>query len=188
MFKPIPEFPEYSISEDGEVYSSISKRRLSIRTNTTGYKYFSVDNGNKNILLSRALARVFLDLPSIYSELEVDHIDRDKSNNSLDNLQVLTKAEHIDKTVRDKGLTRHAVQSVCKVCGIPITQTAKFCRSHYILDISSNHIRIEDIEYWVKEYSWVRAGKELGMSDNGLRKYYKRITGKDPKQLKFKGS
>lgn len=180
-FKEIPEYPNYLISPQGEVYSLISNRLLSISTNTTGYKYFRVENGTKNLLLSRVLARVYKDLPSLDSKLEVDHDDRDKNNNDLDNLIVRTKEEHIAKTVLERGFIIQT-ESFCSSCGVKITKGAQYCREHY--KTVKSDITVEQIEYWVKNYSWVRASKELGLSDNGLRKRYKALTGKDPKNIK----
>lgn len=45
-------------------------------------------------------------------------------------------------------------------------------------------ISAEEIEYWVTNFSWTRASKELGLSDNGLRKRYTKLTGNSPKSLK----
>ncbi|UGO55733.1 putative HNH endonuclease [Escherichia phage JLBYU43] len=183
-FKEIPEYPDYLISREGRVYSKISNKLLSIRTNTTGYKYFGVENGTKNILLSRALARVYKDLPSLTSDLEVDHDDTDISNNDLDNLIVRSKLDHYEKTCFDRGISPPK-QSFCKVCGIRIAGKSTYCLKHYSESkVKDNSVSAEQIEYWVSNYSWVRAAKELGYSDNGLRKRYKALTGKDPKSIK----
>ena len=182
-FKEIPEYPNYLISPIGEVYSKLSNKLLSIRTNTTGYKYFGVEGGTKNILLSRALARVYKNLPSLDSDLEVDHDDTDISNNELDNLIVRSKQEHYEKTCIDRGISLPK-PSFCKVCGIKIASKSIYCLKHYSeTKVKDIDITAEQIEYWVSKYSWVRAAKELGYSDNGLRKRYKALTGKDPKSI-----
>lgn len=183
-FKEIPEYPNYLISPKGEVYSRVSNKLLSIRTNTTGYKYFGVESGTKNVLLSRALARVYKDLPSLDSDFEVDHDDTDITNNDLDNLIVRSKQEHYEKTCIDRGVSAPK-QSFCKVCGIKIAGKSTYCLKHYSeTKVKNDTITAEQIEYWVNNYSWVRAAKELGYSDNGLRKRYKSLTGKDPKSIK----
>lgn len=48
-------------------------------------------------------------------------------------------------------------------------------------------ISAEEIEYWVLNFSWTRASKELGLSDNGLRKRYTKLTGLNPKTIKDRG-
>lgn len=181
-FVSIPEYQDYLISPSGEVYSTKSSRLLSISTNTSGYKYITVrkDNKSKNLLLHRVLAAQFLKL-DLFSNLEVDHRDCNKLNNSLDNLQILTKDEHIIKTIEERGL-RVRQQEYCS-CGTIKTFGAKVCSSCQSKPIVSETIEQAQIEYWVTKFSWVRAQKELGMSDTGLRKRYRQLTGKDPKCL-----
>lgn len=78
----------------------------------------------------------------------------------------------------------------CKNCNKeykPSKSTQKFCSVTCSTNYSrknSHHITAELIEYWVRKYSWTRASKELGLSDNGLRKKYKMLTGLNPKDIK----
>lgn len=181
-FVQIPEYCGYFISPEGEVYSTKSNRLLKIFTNTSGYRYITVrkDNKSKNLLLHRVLAAQFLGL-DLLCDLEVDHKDCDKLNNSLGNLQILTKPEHIIKTIEERGL-RVRQQEYCS-CGTIKTFGAKVCSSCQSKPIVSETIEQAQIEYWVTKFSWVRAQKELGMSDTGLKKRYRQLTGKDPKCL-----
>jgi len=171
-YKEIPEHPEYLVSPSGKVYSTKSNRLLSVSKQSAGYFRFAVRKDNKTVflLLHRVLARVFGSLPSLDSELEVDHDDGDKENIALDNLVVRTKEEHRIKTTISLG----------RVVGGKRKQERKFpdCERY-----GGDNITSEEIEYWVSNYSWVRASKELGLTDNGLRKRYKRLTGKCPKSI-----
>lgn len=179
--KAIPEYPEYFITENGEVYSTKVNRNLSIQLNTSGYPFFTIQDGgkSKHLLLHRVLARVYKNLPSLDSDLEVDHDDRNKLNFTLNNLIVRTKAEHIEKTIEERGLVIGG--NSCPTCGKRIKSTAKTCREHQ--PKANPEITSEQIEYWVSNHSWLRASKELGLSDVGLRKRYKSLTGKDPKSI-----
>lgn len=47
---------------------------------------------------------------------EVDHIDKDVSNDSPDNLQVLSKSDHLEKTVREATTGRTYLDLVCCNC------------------------------------------------------------------------
>lgn len=184
-FTKIPGYEEYLINKDGEVFSTKVNRLLTVHTNTKGYKYvtFSISGKNKNILLHRLVAFVFIDLPALDSILEVDHIDRDRSNNSINNLQVLHKDTHLLKSLSDRGFLKRNPR-FCTECNKLIDQDNKsgLCLEHYSANVPKN-ISVEEIEYWVVKFSWTRAGNELGMSDNGLRKRYFKLTGKDPKSL-----
>lgn len=125
---------------------------------------------------------MYLDLDSLSSDMEVDHIDSNVFNNKLCNLQVLSKEDHLSKT---HGEWRNLSNKVC-ACGTKLYEhnTSGKCITCYNQSRISDGITPELIEYWVGNFSWTRASKELGLSDNGLRKRYKKLTGLDPKSIK----
>lgn len=189
-FIEIPELQGYYINRAGAVFSTKSNKLLKPYLEKSGYYryYFNVDNVQIKVLLHRLLANVFLNLPSIYSELEVDHIDTNRTNNAICNLQVLTKQDHFAKTCHDNGMVQHnyTYSIVCSVCGgpkckSPIDSTCTFCyhtgrRKGWSDDK-------EEIRNLVNATSWTHAAKFYGISDNGLRKRYKSLGG-DPKDLR----
>lgn len=89
-FIPIPEYPQYLISRDGRLYSTKTNKLLTLFLNNRNYPYYSlcIDGKTKNLLVSRILAYVFKDLPSLDSDLEVDHNDGNTLNFELSNLIV----------------------------------------------------------------------------------------------------
>ncbi|QQM13619.1 homing endonuclease [Salmonella phage vB_StyS-LmqsSP1] len=191
-FIPIPEYPQYLISRDGRLYSTKTNKLLTLFLNNRNYPYYSlcIDGKTKNLLVSRILAYVFKDLPSLDSDLEVDHNDGNTLNFELSNLIVRTSQEHMAKTLEQRGLSK-ARESFCAICSkkLDITNSSGLCNTHYQENLRNTGVKnpeitSEQIEYWVKNFSWVRAAKELGYSDNGLRKRYKSLTGKDPKSIK----
>lgn len=102
---PIPPIPEYFINKNGEIFSSYTGKLLTPYM-VSGYIAFKlqVNGAQKSCLLHRLLAHTYLDLYDLWdSNLEVDHKDRDKLNNCIDNLQVLTVAEHSIKTKKDNN-------------------------------------------------------------------------------------
>ena len=123
----------------------------------------------------------------------MDHKDRDKTNNSLANLKVLSKDDHIKKTLVERGHNSYGQGATRCTCGNIKERRALSCRNCFnlaskkpenIKKLLNPEITAEMIEQWVSEFSWVRAAKELGLSDNGLRKRYRSLTGKDPKSIK----
>jgi len=179
-YKKIPEYPQYLVSKYGDVYSTKSNIIMTCSKQSAGYYRFGIQHNNKPVflLLHRVLCRVYKDLPTLDSKLEVDHIDGNKDNNKLENLQVLSKELHLKKTLVDKG---HTPVGHC-ICGVKLSNNSNkqciTCKKQ-----SFNISSIEEIEYWVTNFSWSRAGRELGISDNGLRKRYKKLTGKNPSTL-----
>ncbi len=94
-FVPIPSHPSYSISRDGRVLHC-GVRELKIGTEATGYRRFAVrhEGKSKALLLHRVLAEVFLGLdPS--TKMDVHHINGDKQDNRLENLEILSRKEHL---------------------------------------------------------------------------------------------
>ena len=89
-FVPLPQpYEKYSINKNGEVMNNIKKNKLSIWINKQGYKYYtlrnSVLNKKRNLSMHRLLARAFIENPKNLPC--VDHIDRNRKNNDLDNLR-----------------------------------------------------------------------------------------------------
>lgn len=191
-FIPIPDYPQYLISRDGRLYSTKTNKLLTLFLNNRNYPYYSlcIEGKTKNLLVSRILAYVFKDLPSLDSDLEVDHNDGNTMNFELTNFIVRTPQEHMTKTLKQRGLNK-ARESFCAICSkkLDITNSSGLCNVHYQENLRNTRVKnpeitSEQIEYWVKNFSWVRAAKELGYSDNGLRKRYRSLTGKDPKSIK----
>ena len=71
-------------------------RKIKLRYDKDGYLRFNVWNeGNsKTIRYHQLIVKVFID-PSFNSEsMTIDHLDHNRSNNSLDNLRVVTRSEN----------------------------------------------------------------------------------------------
>lgn len=94
--KPICGFEDYLISTSGKVYSLKSNKYLAIGNNATG-GYFYVDlckNGKKyRKRIHTAVMEVYSKKPDL--NYEIDHIDGNKANNNLYNLEYVTHAENV---------------------------------------------------------------------------------------------
>lgn len=182
-YKEIPDIPKYLINKEGQVYSNYINRVLTPYLNNKDYLCIKlrVNKRTRTLLISRLLAHTFLELETIWDDsLHVDHKDRNPRNNALSNLQVMTKEAHYVKTTLDNNLN---VRHKCKLCSrVLYGSNTEFCTYH--ATPKEDGITEELIRYWVTNYSWTRAGIELGMSDNGLRKRFKKLTGLDPRSLK----
>ncbi len=89
----IQEYKNYTISEDGKVYNKKFKRYLKPYKNNKGYLIVSLykDGKRKHISIHRLVALHFIENPE--NKETVDHIDRNRTNNSVNNLRWATKAE-----------------------------------------------------------------------------------------------
>lgn len=112
MWKIIENYPNYAVSNTGEVKSlprkngagtRNSERILKLDVGTKGYKRVSIsnENGLKRFLVHRLVAEAFI--PNPKSKPFVNHIDNNPQNNNSSNLEWCTHSEnmiHADKQNR----------------------------------------------------------------------------------------
>ena len=84
---------KYIVYEDGNVYSLSKNKMMKPTLQKNGY--YKIYICNKNTWLHRFIMEAF----NGKSDLTVDHIDGNKLNNSLDNLQYLTREENLIKSI-----------------------------------------------------------------------------------------
>lgn len=95
-----------SIDDDGRYWISSDGKLISVCRDIARYKHFSYDNdngylytkiNNKKIYLHRLLAFSFCCDSNIIKNkkyYEVHHLDRNKKNNNLNNLCIISKEKH----------------------------------------------------------------------------------------------
>ena len=101
----IPEFPRYEVTEDGEIFNE-DGHKLKPELTRNGYLRVSLSNdsvNHKRMLVHRLVATTFIPNPGNLPQ--VDHINEIKTDNRLENLQILTHSEHTslhNKTKKSK--------------------------------------------------------------------------------------
>tara|TARA_R110000822_G_scaffold289292_1_gene410588 strand:- start:1 stop:513 length:513 start_codon:yes stop_codon:yes gene_type:complete len=92
--KQIIDYPNYSITEDGKVFSNNTKAFL-IPFNNNGYLRvgLSKDNKHRKFLVHRLVAEAFL--LKIDDKKIVNHKDGNKTNNHVSNLEWCTYSENL---------------------------------------------------------------------------------------------
>ena len=87
----------YTIDEEGKVLKYKNRKLIELKTynNGNGYQMVSlkIDGKFKLHYVHRLVAKYFLDNPNNLTE--VNHIDFDKSNNNISNLEWVTRKENI---------------------------------------------------------------------------------------------
>lgn len=93
---------DYSINENGEIRNNLTGYILKNYTDIHGYYYTMLykNRKGKTFRIHRLLAKYFL--PDFQEELQVDHKDRDKTNNNLNNLRIVTHRENLCNQAKHK--------------------------------------------------------------------------------------
>lgn len=107
-FKPIPEFPKYLIDENGTIYGTKNNIVMKAVLNKSGYEKICLrdDTGKKHLksvhhlVLSAFNEPEYRRLKDSYVKgqndyLVVNHIDSNRTNNHISNLEVVTQQENI---------------------------------------------------------------------------------------------
>ena len=108
----IENFSNYLIYNNGDVYSIKRNIFIKPRFDKNGYKRVSIwndDKKNKTLKIHQLVAMAYLDFKLdglSNSKLVIDHIDNNKVNNYLHNLQIITRVQNTRriKKVRKSGL------------------------------------------------------------------------------------
>ena len=136
-WKTIPSFPVYSASNYGRIRNNGTGRIMHVYVGTRGYLTLSLRRDNKQVqqLVHRLVAEAFLGGP--HPGLDVNHIDGDKTNNSIENLEWCTREENVRHAVRNvirPGPRRKAVRLA--ETGMEF-ESIRACANYLGVDVSS---------------------------------------------------
>lgn len=106
-WRPVEDYPGYYVSDKGRVYGR-SGKILNPSKNHKGYLYITGrKEKNTTLFVHRLVAKAFI--PNPENKPEVNHIDGDKHNNCVENLEWVTAWENSDHAYRN-GLSSWKVK------------------------------------------------------------------------------
>lgn len=182
---PIDEFPGYCITSDGRVLSRPKnharwkKRRWKIQgVQNCGYKivFLRKKNKEKTRTVHRLVAKAFILNPE--NKPQVNHIDGNKENNNVENLEWCTRSENI-KHAFDIGLMIPSTKHLDKYRNDPHTEETKdiLAQQHQKLSFElaleiRNHILNKTMTYAnIRKKYKVGGGTMNKCRDNSFRIY-----------------
>ena len=102
----------YQVSNKGRVKSLKCGKERILRPGIDGYGYCFIilynDSVRKTFKLHRLVAQAFI--PNLYNKPQVNHLDENKKNNCVDNLEWATAKENINYGTRNERASRKILQ------------------------------------------------------------------------------
>lgn len=107
LYKTISDLPEHIIFEDGSIYNTnknFGANRFIVGSKSEGYNYLCTKD--KSYKIHRIVCMAFKpiegkDKYDDYKDLQVNHIDGNKLNNSVDNLEWVTQSENMNHAYKE---------------------------------------------------------------------------------------
>ena len=140
MWKQIPDFPNYSISDTGEVKNNQRNQLLSIAYNQRGYAIVQLWKNGKGYMkrVHRLVLEAFNPIQNS-KDYEVNHKDCNIKNNNLNNLEWCTSQENIHYRDKLEHTRKRKVKVTYPNGNIEIYDSVTKCAEHF--GISDRAIR-----------------------------------------------
>lgn len=147
----VPGYSRYLINREGELLSPIKGELLSPYVDGNGYLMYGVqpDVGKRTVVgMHRLKSLAWKDYPANVDRLDVNHLDTDKANNDLDNLEWATRSRN-NFHAHENGLSNSEPLMVRNVVTDEIT-------TYYSMSDAARHLGLDPDTLFLR----VRSGKD----------------------------
>lgn len=140
-------YGNYLVYEDGRCYSLYSNKFLKPCVKKGGYLQYTLYHcGEKEVVRThRLVAKLFLDKPDNWEELQINHKDGNKENNHYSNLEWCNAYEN-NKHARDNGLNNISNSNSERWKN---KEWAKKTSQHISENCNNSHIHNPRFRYWI---------------------------------------
>lgn len=164
---------------------NIVYRRVTFTDNHIGYLSVGLTNseGKKNFYVHRLVYTTYVG--TIPDGMQINHINHNKSDNNLENLEIVTASENLEKSALFHGgkllprckkcgakMGRTAVSDYCTKCQ-PIDDPDRKSKVSFILRKVKNRPSKDTLESLIQNYPFVKIGKIYDVSDKAIVKWCK---------------
>lgn len=107
LWKEIKDNEDYLVSNTGKIYNKETDYELKPWIINSGYKQVTISTGNR--LVHRVVAETFIPNNDVAKAI-VNHIDNDKLNNHVDNLEWVDQKGNIAHAIKQERLDTHTAR------------------------------------------------------------------------------
>jgi conserved domain protein len=166
------------------LYNNLVYRIIKLIDNHIGYLFvkLSNDKGSKNLYIHRLVYRTFVG--AIPKGMQINHINHNKHDNRIENLEVLSASENQKKAILFYGnnLLPHCKQCGSKIRRVVVSDYCYKCQPKNSFNLKnkiSSRLKVKNrpskeiLENLIRNHSFVEIGKIYNVSDNAVRKWCK---------------
>ena len=148
----------YAITEEGQVWSYRAQKFLLPFTSTNGYLIvvLSLNGEQKHFRIHRLVAEAYI--PNPLNKPEVNHLDENKTNNHVSNLEWATTKENIQHSAR-KGVRKNFSKIRCVETGAVYKSCSAAARAVNLHPYSINSV-VNGKQKTAGGYHWERVIEE----------------------------
>lgn len=163
VWKPVVGYEDYEVSNLGRVYSKKSKIYLKPMVHRDGYLRVAlyVNNKRQYKYIHQLVAQAHIPNPNNFTE--INHLDRDKTRNTIDNLEWSSRTHNVQhshgKVVQQYDINGNLINEFpsCheagRVLGIPggsiwytIQKSKNHCYNNFIWKYKNENLVADDVE------------------------------------------